>query len=84
MQLEQSEAINFNFNFITPITIYHDVQNWLKSDSLDINKFQEVSLDARVPPDHPSFTDITKQCRIMINAIHKDRTRKLRAMDLVD
>ena len=36
--------------------------------------------DTRIPHDHPGFIDIVRQCSIMINAIHKDRTRQLRAL----
>ena len=39
--------------------------------------------DTRIPQDHPGFTDIVRQCSIMINAIHKDRTRQLKAMGLL-
>ena len=42
-----------------------------------------LPMDARVPPDHPGFTDMTRQCSLLINAIHKDRTRQLRAMGLL-
>ena len=37
----------------------------------------------RVPPHHPGFTPITKQCSIMIFAIHQDRTRQLKASGLI-
>ena len=48
-------------------------------DCLSLN----LPLDARLPPDHPGFADMTRQCSIMINAIHKDRTRQLRALGLL-
>ena len=39
--------------------------------------------DTRIPPDHPGFTEIVRQCSIIINALHKDRTRQLKAMGLL-
>ena len=42
-----------------------------------------LTSDTRIPQDHPGFTDIVRQCSIMINAIHKDRTRQLKAMGLL-
>lgn len=35
--------------------------------------------DLRISPDHPGFTDIVKQCSLLINFIHKDRKRQLEA-----
>ena len=39
--------------------------------------------DIRIPNNHPNFTEITRQCSIMINGIHKDRTRQLKDLGLL-
>ena len=39
--------------------------------------------DTRVPPEHHGFTDITKQCSMLINNVHRDRTRQLKALGLL-
>ena len=39
--------------------------------------------DTRVSPDHPAFIDITRQCSYYVYAIHKDRTRQLKALGLL-
>ena len=39
--------------------------------------------DIRVPPNHMGFISITKQCSCLVFAIHKERTRQLKAMDLL-
>ena len=39
--------------------------------------------DIRVHPNHKGFYDITKQCIYLTNAIHKERTRQLKAMGLL-
>ena len=39
--------------------------------------------DTRVPPDHPSYAAVSKQCSIYIYAILKDRTRQLTDMGLL-
>ena len=42
-----------------------------------------LSNDFRVTSYHPGFTPITKQCSVMIFAIHKERTRQLMASGLI-
>ena len=37
----------------------------------------------RIPPHLPGFATITKQCSVMIFAIHKERTRQLKASGLI-
>ena len=37
----------------------------------------------RVPPNHPGFKSIAKLCSNFINGIHRDRTRQLKAMNLL-
>ena len=37
----------------------------------------------RVPTNHPGYIQITRQCSNLINGIHKDRTRQLKAMNLL-
>ena len=37
----------------------------------------------RVPSNHPDFMNITRQCCSLTYAVHKDRTRQLRAMGLL-
>ena len=39
--------------------------------------------DIRLPPEHMNFTLITKLCCSLTNALHKDRTRQLKAMGLL-
>ena len=39
--------------------------------------------DMRIPPNYPGYIDIARQCSIIINAIHIDRRRQLRALGLV-
>ena len=39
--------------------------------------------DTRISSEHPGFTNIVRQCSIMINAVHKDRRRQLNAMGLL-
>ena len=34
--------------------------------------------DIRIPPRHPCFTLITRQCSVMINGIHRDRCNQLK------
>ena len=36
--------------------------------------------DTRVPPEHHGFTDIARQCSMLIYAIHRERTRQLKAL----
>ena len=36
--------------------------------------------DVRISHDHPSFTDITRQCSYYVYAIHKDRIRQLKVL----
>ena len=40
--------------------------------------------DIRVPHDHPGYAPISKQCSVLINAVHKDRTRQLKSMGLLN
>ena len=39
--------------------------------------------DIRVPPAHPGYVDISRQCSNLIFTLHKDRTRQLKAMNLL-
>ena len=39
--------------------------------------------NTRVPPNHPGFIIITKQCSNLINGIHKERTRQLKTLGLL-
>ena len=36
--------------------------------------------DTRISPDHPAFTDITRQCSYYVHAIHRDRRRQLKTL----
>ena len=36
--------------------------------------------DMRISPDHPAFIDITRQCSYYVHAVHKQRTRQLKAL----
>ena len=42
-----------------------------------------LSTDMRIPPNYPGYLDITRQCSVTINAIHRDRRRQLHALGLV-
>ena len=35
--------------------------------------------DFRIPQDHPGFCDIVRQCSVLINTIHRERQRQLKA-----
>ena len=39
--------------------------------------------DVRISPDHPSFTDITRQCSYYVYAVHKHRIRELKSLGLL-
>ena len=57
----------------------HDLLTQFILDCSSLN----LSVDIRVPPNHPSFTSITRQCSTLIHGLHKDRTRQLKAMGLL-
>ena len=57
----------------------HDLLTQFILDCSSIN----LSVDIRDPPNHPSFTSITRQCSTLIHGLHKDRTRQLKAMGLL-
>ena len=59
--------------------ISHDLLTQFILDCSSLN----LSLDTRIPPNHPSFTIISRQCSVMINGINKDRTRQLKALGLL-
>ena len=63
-----------NNRLLTSIAHQHLTQFILDCSSLNL------SMDTRIPPNHPSFTSITRQCSIMVNGIHKERTRQLKAL----
>ena len=39
--------------------------------------------DIPVPYDHPGYSAISRQCSILINAIHRDRTKQLKSLGLL-
>ena len=41
-----------------------------------------LPISMRIPPNHHSFTTITRQCSLMINGIHKERVRQLKGLGL--
>ena len=42
-----------------------------------------LSVNVRVPPSHPGFNMIARQCSSLVYAIHKDRSRQMKAMGLL-
>ena len=42
-----------------------------------------LPVGTRVPPDHHGFADIARQCSLLINGVHRSRTRQLKAMGLL-
>ena len=42
-----------------------------------------LSPDFRISPDHPAFTDITRQCSYYVHAVHRDRKRQLKNLGLL-
>ena len=42
-----------------------------------------LPVNIRVPPSHPGFNTIARQCSTVIYAIHKDRSRQMKAMSLL-
>ena len=42
-----------------------------------------LPVDVRVPHNHPGFNSIARQCSSLIYAIHKDRSRQMKAMGLL-
>ena len=71
-------ASYFPKNKLLTSTAHHNLSQFI----LDCSSLN-LSMDTRIPPNHPSFKLITRQCSIMINGIHKDRKRQLKAMVLL-
>ena len=42
-----------------------------------------LPVNVRVPPSHPGFNMIARQCSSLVYAIHKDRSRQMKAMGLL-
>ena len=42
-----------------------------------------LPVNIRVPPSHPGFNTIARLCSTVIYAIHKDRSRQMKAMGLL-
>ena len=57
----------------------HDLLTQFILDSSSLN----LPTDIRVPPTHPGYVSITRSCSLLINSIHKNRTRQLKAMGLL-
>ena len=69
-------------NLFNTISIYYPNNRLLWSTShalltqfiLDCSSLN-LPVEVRVPPIHPGFLSITRECSILIYGIHKDRTR---------
>ena len=57
----------------------HDTLTQFILDCSSLN----LPANTRVPPNHPGFVNITKQCSNLINGIHKERTRQMKALGLL-
>ena len=57
----------------------HDTLTQFILDCSSLN----LPANTRVPPNHPGFVNITKQCSNFINGIHKERTRQMKALGLL-
>ena len=59
------------------ILFHHPSPSLLTQFLLDCSSLNLPS-DIRIPPKHPSFTFITRQCSVMIYGIHRDRCKQLK------
>ena len=57
----------------------HDLLTQFILDCSSLN----LPVDIRVPPNHPGFTSITRKCSSINYAIHKERSRQMKAMGLL-
>ena len=57
----------------------HDILTQFILDCSSLN----LPTDIRIPSNHPCFTQITRQCSIMIHGIHRARTRQLKVLGLL-
>ena len=57
----------------------HDVLTQFILDCSSLN----LPVAIRIPSGHPDFMNITRQCCSLTHAVHKDRTRQLKAMGLL-
>ena len=57
----------------------HDLLTQFVLDCASLN----LPTDIRIPPTHPGYASITRNCSLFINSIHKNRTRQLKAMGLL-
>ena len=57
----------------------HDVLTQFILDCSSLN----LPSDIRIPNNHPGFTQITRQCSLMIYGIHRTRTKQLKVLGLL-
>ena len=57
----------------------HDILTQFILDCSSLN----LAPDTRIPSNHPNFTCITRQCSIMINSIHRHRTKLLKELRIL-
>ena len=57
----------------------HDILTQFILDCSSLN----LAPDTRIPSNHPNFTCITRQCSIMINSIHRHRTKLLKELGIL-
>ena len=61
------------------ILYHHLIPGLLTQFLLDCSSLN-LPADIRIPPKHPSFTLITRQCSVMIYGIHRDRCNQLKTI----
>ena len=78
-----TDLLNILANFIPNnrllISPAHDLLTQFLLDCSSLN----LPVDVRVPPNHPGFTSITRQCSSLIYAVHMERSRQMKAMGLL-
>ena len=77
-QLLDTVASSDPRNSLLTSTTYETLTQFL----LDCSSLN-LPANTRVPPNHPGFVNITKQCSNLINGIHKERTRQMKALGLL-
>ena len=77
------DLFNILANFIPNnrllISPAHDLLTQFLLDCSSLN----LPVDVRVPPNHPGFTSITRQCSSLIYAVNMEISRQLKAMGLL-